>query len=139
MSFSYVDILIVAVQDRRRLFYICLASGGKYDTNVRKAQGVSNARGEERGKKMTQVLCYSCYSSCVCPVSRAFLALLSSLPHSFPALALRCNRLSEKYRVIDTCSPGNPWHFYSLSNKTLNQNPKLTSEVHFTLIFTLYL
>lgn len=51
MSFSYVDILIVAVQDRRRLFYICLVSGGKYETNVSKAHRVSNARGEERGKK----------------------------------------------------------------------------------------
>ena len=46
-----MDILIVAVQDRRRLFYICLVSGGKYETNVSKAPRVSNARGEERGKK----------------------------------------------------------------------------------------
>lgn len=37
MSFSYVNILIVAGQDRHRLFYICLASGGKYETNVSKA------------------------------------------------------------------------------------------------------
>ena len=86
MSFSYVNILVVAVQDRRRLFYICLASGGKYETNVSKAQGVSNARGEERGKKMTQVLCYSCYSSCVCPVSRAPLEFASLFPRTRLAL-----------------------------------------------------
>lgn len=71
MSFSYVDILIVAVQDRRRLFYICLASGGKYDTNVSKAQGVSNARGEERGKKNdTNVMLFMLLSWCLSRLSR---------------------------------------------------------------------
>lgn len=87
MSFSYVDILIVAVQDRRRLFYICLASGGKYDTNVSKAQGVSNARGEERGKKMTQVF-----------------VIHATLLVFVPSLAL----FSRSSRVCLTLSPHSP-------------------------------